>query len=1071
MNPATFLRVLGPEPWRVAYVEPSLRPDDSRYGANPNRVQRHTQFQVILKPDPGHAQELYLGSLSAALGIDARAHDVRFVEDDWESPVLGAWGLGWEVWLDGMEVTQFTYFQQAGGLPVAPVAVEITYGLERILMAVQGVEHFRDIRYSRGGVTYGELFLENEREMSAWNLEAADVERVRTRFELYDAEARGLVERGLAIPAYDHLLKASHAFNVLDARGAVGVAERARFFGRMRGLARQCAGLWVKTRESLGFPLLVGGGAGGARAEEEHVSDGGAAVGAAAAAEARDQLKVVVGEEEEEEASTGAAAPPAHRRTLVVEVGTEEIPAADVASGARQLEAAVTALLRDTWRLEHGALAVHATPRRLALVVEALAPRQARLEREVRGPPASKAFSFSVSDDGSKTKTPTKAAEGFCKKNGVRVDDLYIKKADDASVDYVYARVTEPGRPAVDVVAESIPTVLASLAFSKTMRWGAAADPAAGAGAGAGTYYSRPVRWLLALYGDQVVPLTYAGVRSGRASRVLRTAPEPVVEVRSAEEYVAAVTGAGIALDVAARREAVWSKSKELAASVGGRLVPEDGEPESGLVDEVTNLVEAPVPILGRFDAGFLRLPPEVLTTVMRKHQRYFPVIPAVAAAVAAEGGEGGDLRADAGAGAAGSDTKLLPWFVAVANGNIDEATVRKGNEAVLRARYEDAKFFYDSDLAKPLPAFRPLLSGLTFQAQLGSMLDKSDRLERIVPDLGRLLSLPPAALAAAAAAAPLALADLATAVVTEFTGLAGTMGRHYALAAGFPPAVADAVLEASLPRHAGDRAPGTPAGACLAVALRLDSLVGLFAVGCAPTATGDPFGLRRAAYGLVQAVVSGSSAAGDGTVVDLDVPAAVRVAAGVQPVPVSEAVQAEVCAFVARRLEQLLLDEPGARVECVRAVLAERGRFPALAAASARQLTALFNNSDSDGGGGGVHQVVAAYARPTRIVRGKGVDPAWAVDPALFQSDAERGLWDAYGAVSAAVAAAGGERVPVDAFVRASEGLLAPVDRFFAEVFVMADDEAVRRNRLVLLAKVTGLPKGVADLSLLPGF
>ncbi|CAI5474298.1 unnamed protein product [Closterium sp. Yama58-4] len=253
MNPATFLRVLGPEAWRVAYVEPSMRPDDSRFGDNPNRVQRHTQFQVILKPDPGNAQELYLGSL-AALGIDSRQHDVRFVEDNWESPVLGAWGLGWEVWLDGMEITQFTYFQQAGGMPLSPVSVEITYGLERIIMSLQGVDHFKRIAYAPG-VTYGELFLENEREMSCFNMLEADTERVKQRFDLYDAEAQALIDKQLAIPAFDHVLKTSHAFNILDARGAVGVTERARFFGRMRSLARQCAQLWVETREKLGFPL------------------------------------------------------------------------------------------------------------------------------------------------------------------------------------------------------------------------------------------------------------------------------------------------------------------------------------------------------------------------------------------------------------------------------------------------------------------------------------------------------------------------------------------------------------------------------------------------------------------------------------------------------------------------------------------------------------------------------------------------------------------------------------------------------------------------------------------------
>uniref|UniRef100_A0A6N2NCC4 glycine--tRNA ligase n=1 Tax=Salix viminalis TaxID=40686 RepID=A0A6N2NCC4_SALVM len=208
---------------------------------------------VILKPDPGNSQDLFIRSLSA-LGVDVNAHDIRFVEDNWESPVLGAWGLGWEIWMDGMEITQFTYFQQAGSLQLSPISVEITYGLERILMLLQGVDHFKKIRYA-DCITYGELFLENEKEMSAYYLEHASIHHLQKHFDFFEEEARSLLAAGLPIPAYDQLLKTSHAFNILDSRGFVGVTERARYFGRMRSLARQCAQLWLKTRESLGYPL------------------------------------------------------------------------------------------------------------------------------------------------------------------------------------------------------------------------------------------------------------------------------------------------------------------------------------------------------------------------------------------------------------------------------------------------------------------------------------------------------------------------------------------------------------------------------------------------------------------------------------------------------------------------------------------------------------------------------------------------------------------------------------------------------------------------------------------------
>lgn len=257
MSPGTFLKALGPEPWNVAYVQPSRRPTDGRYGENPNRVQHYYQFQVILKPSPDNVQELYLGSLEA-LGIDLLKHDVRFVEDDWESPTLGAWGLGWEIWLDGMEITQFTYFQQVGGLDVKPVAAEITYGVERLAMFIQGVDSIFDLVWV-DDVTYGDVFMQNEIEFSKYNFEAADIEKLFTLFDLYEEEAERLLEMGLVLPGYDYVLKCSHTFNLLDARGAIGVSERTRFIGRVRNLARMAAQGYLAERERLGFPLLKGG--------------------------------------------------------------------------------------------------------------------------------------------------------------------------------------------------------------------------------------------------------------------------------------------------------------------------------------------------------------------------------------------------------------------------------------------------------------------------------------------------------------------------------------------------------------------------------------------------------------------------------------------------------------------------------------------------------------------------------------------------------------------------------------------------------------------------------------------
>ena len=258
-HPATFLRSIGPEPWAAAYVQPCRRPTDGRYGENPNRLQHYYQFQVVIKPSPLDIQELYLHSLQA-LGIDPLLHDIRFVEDNWESPTLGAWGLGWEVWLNGMEVTQFTYFQQVGGLECAPVTGEITYGLERIAMYLQGVESVYDLVWTegpQGTVTYGDVFHQNEVEMSTYNFEYADVDVLFAHFDNCEKESQSMIAAGLPLPAYEMVMKASHAFNLLDARHAISVTERARFIGRVRALSRAVAEAYFQSREELGFPMCI----------------------------------------------------------------------------------------------------------------------------------------------------------------------------------------------------------------------------------------------------------------------------------------------------------------------------------------------------------------------------------------------------------------------------------------------------------------------------------------------------------------------------------------------------------------------------------------------------------------------------------------------------------------------------------------------------------------------------------------------------------------------------------------------------------------------------------------------
>ena len=953
-NPATMLRVLGPEPWHVGYVEPSVRPDDARYGENPNRLQTHTQFQVILKPDPGNPQELYLGSLEA-LGVDTEAHDIRFVEDNWASPALGAWGLGWEVWLDGLEISQFTYFQQAGGLVLDPVSVEITYGIERIIMALQGVEHFKDIQYSEG-VTYGEIFGQSEYEMSRYYLDDADIEATHRMFDTSAAEAGRLLDLRLPSPAYVHVLKCSHMFNVLDARGAISTTERAKAFGQMRGLTRRVAQLWAERREELGHPLGV----------------------VEAAAPAADVVDFP------------AVTEPA---TLLFEIGLEELPHADVSTMAGSVRDSLESKLSGT-RLAHGEINAWATPRRIIVQVADVAPAEPDAERTVRGPKTAAAFG----EDG----TPTKAAQGFAGKHGVSPEELSRVEVDGA--EHVAVVRTEQGRTAPVVLAELLAQLVGELRADKNMRW---RDPKLS--------FSRPVRWLLALLGDTPLPVAVSSLRSGTTTRVHRTAAEPEVQVASADGYLAFLARHGIVADAADRRRTIVGAATELAAGVGGTV---DFAGEAGLVDEITNLVEQPNAILGGFAERYLELPEQILTTVMRKHQRYLPV------------------RGESG---------LLPHFVAVANGDCDTDLVREGNESVLRARYEDAAFFWRADLKRKPEELREGLHKLTFEERLGSMADRADRIARVAVALGATTGLSGEDQKTVARAGELAKFDLASQMVVELSGLAGTMAREYALRAGETPAVATALVEMEQPRGAGDALPESTPGAVLALADRFDLLASLFAIGANPTGSSDPFGLRRAAGGVVT-ILRATPAAGAVTLRAGLEAASAEVAA--QGSTLSDEALAEAHDFIIRRYEQQLLDA-GHEHRLVQAVL-PLADAPAVADATLAELEKRIEDED-------FAALVAVIQRARRIVP-EGTEASY--DAGVLTDQAERDLHSEVAAVSGRLSGT----ASLAEFTSTAAPLVAPVNRFFDEVMVMAEDPALREARLGLLATITALADDYLD-------
>lgn len=961
MNPATFLRVLGPEPWWVAYVEPTIRPSDGRYGENPNRWQHFYQFQVILKPDPGDPQELYLRSL-VQLGIEPERHDIRFVEDNWEAPALGAWGLGWEVWLDGQEITQFTYFQQAGGQVLDPVSVEITYGIERIVMILQGVDSFLDIHWNENH-TYGEIALDSEVQFNRYNFETADVERLRHLYDEFEAEAKSSIEHDLVIPAHDYVLKCSHTFNILDARGAVGVAERAALFARMRDLAREVADAYLNQRREAGYPWKAHHPAYTYSLPEPTVEE-----------------SLPTGKEE----------------TLLVEIGTEELPSNDLSAAIAQLEEMVAPMLSKS-RLEHGPIQIMGTPRRLVILVQDLAPMQTEQIGLLKGPPAAKAFD----DQGQ----PTSAAKGFARSNNLAVEALQIQEIDGGS--YVVAEVREEGLPAEEVLQEEIPELFSKLRFNKTMRWN-----------DSGVAFSRPIRWLLGLHGKRSIPFSIAGLTASRFTKLLRFQDPEWIEVSDARMYLREMKNAGIIIDPIERKQTILDQIHKLAGELNA-TIPED----QALENEVANLVEQPTALLGRFTEKDLELPRQVLITVMQHHQRSFPLE---------------------------KDGVLLPYFVVVRNGaenNID--VVKEGNEQVIRARFADAAYFFSKDSEKPLESYRAQINTLTFQEQLGSVLDKVERLEKLVTDLVQIVDYDKDVLQTAKRAAHLCKADLVTLMVIEMTSLQGAMGREYALASGEKEAVANAIYEHYLPRFSGDQVPPSRPGLIVGMADRLDSLIGLFAAGVRPSGTRDPYALRRTAIGLVQSLISHE--------LSFDIRAGLTKAAEYLPIMLDDNTIEDCLAFITSRQQALLLAE-GKRHDIVEAVLAEQSHNPAPASRAVDELTDVVAKDNWDA-------ILQAYARCARITRGELKQHA--VNEEILEETAEKELLKALEKGRSQKRIAGS----VNGFIELFEPMVPAITKFFDEVLVMEEDEDLRINRLAILQRIVELANGVADFSLLEGF
>lgn len=783
-NPATFLRSLGPEPYNAAYVEPSRRPADGRYGTNPNRLYQHHQFQVILKPSPINIVDMYLESLEA-IGFKLSEHDMRFVHDDWENPTLGAWGLGWEVWMDGMEITQFTYFQCVGGINLKPITGEITYGLERMAMYLQKVNNVYDLQYN-DTLTYGDVFHRNEVEWSHYHFEQASAEMWTRHFNDYEKEAQKLMKMGLPVPAYDFVLKAGHAFNVLDARGAISVTERTGYIARIRDLSRQIAEAYVKSREALNYPLTKKFKAIETEAEQKHP----------------DPLHEDLVNFE-----------PTAKSDYLLEIGSEELPATFVPIGLVNLEKNMRQLLEKEG-ISFKGIKTYGTPRRLAVYIQDLAKGKPAQQTERRGPPVDSAFDT----DGKLTPT----GEGFLKSIGIqpttlkeiqsgKVPDLTVKAV--KGVDYLHANVHTPGKSTASVLAEKLPSLILNIEFPKKMRWGSL-----------DVSYARPLRWIVSLFGDHVVPFTVAGIDAGRESRGHRQLkPYPFALVK-AQDYTTILKEYKVLVDVAERKKQIMQQLDALEQSLGAKVINREQ-----VLPQVLNLVEWPQIAATSFDKNFLKIPKEVLISEMVVHQRYFPV--------------------------ADTNGTLKNLFVITSNTNPTEQ-VKEGNQKVLSARLSDGVFLYEQGLKKPLEQYNEKLKTVTFQKELGTVYDKVQRTVAHADTLQKALKIGDPA--KVKRAAELCKADLATEMVYEFPELQGTIGRYYATTSKEAPEVAQAIDEQWMPRGENAPLPESAEGTILSLADKIDNLIGCYAANLKPTSSSDPYALRRQTLGIIKMLIHG---------------------------------------------------------------------------------------------------------------------------------------------------------------------------------------------------------------------
>lgn len=771
-NPESLLRCLGPEPYQVCHVEISRRPTDGRYGLNPNRLQQFHQFQVIIKPPPQNVQDLYLQSLKA-IGFDLKKHDIRFMEDDWESPSLGAWGLGWQIWCNGTEISQFTYFQCVSGQELQPISVELTYGLERIAMCLQKITNVFMLAFN-DNVTYGDVFLQNEIEWSQYNFETADEKLWWTFFEGEEREAQRLVKMHLPIPAYSFVVKASHSFNILDARGVISPTMRIDLIHRIRSLSCAAASEYLKGRKKQKFPLLH------SKNNKKDIVQKGFFT---KIKEAFSQIK--------------------EKEDFLLEIGSEELPPNCISIGLASLTE-ICLKFFTKHNLSFQSYSTYGSPRRLAIIFWQLNSHTPKKSIIKMGPTVESAFNSSG--------YPTEQGQQFVISTGY-TGRFTLKSIEKKEIPHVYIHhhrlqslSCKSPKETMTLLKFFLPLCLSQISFPKSMRWEESE-----------IMYARPIRWIVSLFGPKIISFHIADVIANNASYGHKQLSHKMIYIQKPKKYEEQLQRQYVIASPEQRKKLLNNQLEKFEEQLSC-YIPHKEE----ILQHAIYTTEYPTIVVGSFDAKFLSLPPELLISEMVFHQKYFPLQQKF--------------------------SKKLSHKFLVTVDTLQRNEIIQGYESVLSARFADGLFLYEQDKKIPLDQFRKALKNIIFHQNIGSMYEKTLRIEKLVIIIATQLNLEPPI-----RAAQLCKADSASSVVNEFPELQGIMGYYYAKHQNESDEVAIAIKEHILPKTEQSKLPQTVPGSLLALADKLDTICSHMNAGIKATASKDPYGLRRGTISIIR--------------------------------------------------------------------------------------------------------------------------------------------------------------------------------------------------------------------------